>query len=293
LVPHPFPYQGSKRRLAPAILHAIGPLPPGTRFVEPFVGSGAMSLAVARVLPTARFWLNDALVPLAGLWRAILDDPRAVAEGYRALWAAGDQPTTVSGSAAEATFEDVRARFNASADPVLLLYLLARCVKGAVRFNRRGDFNQAPDRRRRGMEPARMGKNLDQIAKLLVHRTVVSARDAGAVLTEVGAGDFVYLDPPYEGTSTGHDRRYVASFERARVVELAASLRARGVGFALSYDGRRGERAYGVSLETELGLSPRWLDAGRSSQSTLLGRSERTVEALYVYTPPSFGRGRP
>ena len=37
--------------------------------------------------------------------------------------------------------------------PDLLLYLLARCVKAAVRYNASGEFNQSPDNRRRGMPP--------------------------------------------------------------------------------------------------------------------------------------------
>jgi DNA adenine methylase len=42
--PHPIPYQGSKRRLAAAILrHA----PPARRLVEPFAGSAAIKLAAA------------------------------------------------------------------------------------------------------------------------------------------------------------------------------------------------------------------------------------------------------
>ena len=43
--PNPFPYQGSKRRIAPQIL---GYLPrPVTRLVEPFAGSAAASIAVS------------------------------------------------------------------------------------------------------------------------------------------------------------------------------------------------------------------------------------------------------
>ena len=84
------------------------------------------------------------------------------------------------------------------------------------------------------------------------------------------------------GTSTGSDRRYQQSLARARLVEEARALMSRNIPFALSYDGRVGQRTYGASLEAELGLVPRWLDAGVSSQATLLGAHERTVEALYT-----------
>jgi len=39
----------------------------------------------------------------------------------------------------------------------MLLYLLDRCVKGAVRYNKEGWFNQSPDKRRLGR--SRKGKS--------------------------------------------------------------------------------------------------------------------------------------
>ena len=45
-VPHPIPYQGSKRNLAPIILSYFPPR--FRRLVEPFAGSAAVSLAVAQ-----------------------------------------------------------------------------------------------------------------------------------------------------------------------------------------------------------------------------------------------------
>lgn len=63
-VPHPIPYQGSKRNLAPVILsyfpHKF------ERLVEPFAGSAAISLATAYKGLASAFVLNDAHEPLAG-----------------------------------------------------------------------------------------------------------------------------------------------------------------------------------------------------------------------------------
>jgi len=47
-------------------------------------------------------------------------------------------------------YYQVRESFTALNDARLLLYLLARCVKGAVRYNWRRMFNQSPDKRRLG-----------------------------------------------------------------------------------------------------------------------------------------------
>ena len=57
-VPHPIPYQGSKRGLAPVILSYF----PAhfARLVEPFAGSAAISLATAYRRLSDRFQINDA-----------------------------------------------------------------------------------------------------------------------------------------------------------------------------------------------------------------------------------------
>ncbi len=176
----------------------------------------------------------------------------------------------------------MRAEFNAAGDPAALLYLLARCVKNAPRFGRGGAFNQSADRRRRGMRPEKMRAQLDGAHALLRGRARVFAGDAAACLADAGPLDLVYLDPPWQGTTEGADKRYHAGFERERLEALLAALNARGVPWLLSYDGRLGARRYGPPLPRELWRERFDLEAGRSSQATLLGRSERTVESLYA-----------
>jgi DNA adenine methylase len=67
--------------------------------------------------------------------------------------------------------------------------------------------------------------------------------------------------------------------------DLVAGLKTllgRGIRFALSYDGMTGGKEYGPPLPEELNLTRLLLHAGRSSQATLVGRSEDTVESLYL-----------
>ena len=119
-IPHPIPYQGSKRRLAARILAETR----GRRFVtlhEPFAGSGALTLAAAAGGVASRYALADSLAPLAALWAALLADPDALAAGYARWWAGQEDDP--------GHYERVRAAFNRDADPAALLYLLARCVK--------------------------------------------------------------------------------------------------------------------------------------------------------------------
>ena len=245
------------------------------RLVEPFAGSAAITLAAAVRSAFARYVIADALEPLAGIWRLILTDPERLASDYERLW------TCQLGDARQA-YDRIRSEFNASRDPVRLLYLLARCVKGSVRFNANGEFNQSPDNRRLGARPEIMRHEIMGAHALLVGRAEARAADFRETLADVAAEDVVYLDPPYQGISGGRDRRY---FQGVRLEDLILELdrlNARGVSFLLSYDGSCGGRAYGRELPSELNLLKVPLRAGRSTQSTLAGRAEETVESLYV-----------
>lgn len=132
-IPCPIPYQGSKRRLAYQILSFIPESVMGT-LIEPFAGSAAISLAAAAVGKATSFVLCDILSPLVGIWRMILGEPDHLAEQYQKLW------TAQLNDPAKAYLR-IRTEFNKDQDPAKLLYLLARCVKNAVRFNPRGEFN--------------------------------------------------------------------------------------------------------------------------------------------------------
>lgn len=276
-VPHPFPYQGSKRALSRHILPYI---PDDTDLlVEPFCGSAAVSLAAAvrgRSLgKPKRFWLNDANGPLMSLWQEILERPLHLAERYERLWR--DQLTD-----RKAYFLRVRAEFNRTKAPHLLLYLLARIVKGSVRYSASGRFNQSADNRRFGMRPEAMRAQLLGVSGLLARRTKVTAQDFRSVLAETGPEDVVYMDPPYQGTSEARDHRYCGGLAYAEFVAALRSMNSAGRSYIVSYDGRTGGKVLGRRLPAELGLRHLEIPAGRSSQSTLLGRQCETVESLYL-----------
>jgi DNA adenine methylase len=271
-VPHVLPYQGSKRRLA----HAIVPLLPvdTDRLLEPFAGSAAVSLAARHLKIGGTAWFSDINAPLVGLWQQILADPYELADAYARMWA--EQRADPS-----AYFRAVRTAFNERHTPDHLLYLLARCVKAAVRYNSDGDFNQGMDHRRLGVRPDLMRSRLVRASATLTgSRTSVA--DYRDVLAEATAHDVAYLDPPYEGVSAARDHRYVAGLPRAEFIAAIIDAVSNGTSFLASYDGRTGDRVYGEPLPAELGLMHVHLNAGVSSQATLNGSAAATVESLYA-----------
>lgn len=272
-VPHPIPYQGSKRNLAPVILSYF---PQNfARLVEPFAGSAAVSLAAAQWGLTDRFWINDAHLPLIDLWREIIDYPERLGEKYSRLWRAQ------LGRERE-YYDVVRRKFNESHKPEYFLYLLARCVKAAIRYNGNGGFNNSPDNRRKGARPDTMRKRIAGASYLLQGRTELTACDFREVLARCGPSDLIYMDPPYQGVCGSRDNRYCPRIERQEFCAGLASLNEKGCRYIVSYDGRTGIKTYGESLPKRLRLLHIEVHAGRSTQATLLGRDCDTYESLYI-----------
>jgi len=273
LLPSPFPYQGSKRRLASRILRLFPRETPVLH--EAFCGSAAVTLAAATSNPDLRVSLSDLDANIVNLWRAILENPDRLAAGYGALWEAQEKDP-------ETFYYEVRGRFNIHRDEADFLFLLLRCVKSAVRYNKAGEFNQSPDLRRRGTAPSRVTKNLRWASQLLRGRSSIQQQEFENALTVAKPDDLIYMDPPYQGVSAKRDARYLVGLDPQVLVAGLEELTRRNLSFILSYDGKTGDIEHGERLPTDLGLTHLYLDAGTSSQATLLGRKERTVESLYL-----------
>ena len=272
-VPHPIPYQGSKRWLAPTI---CGCLPRNTRTLfEPFAGSAAVTLRAASTAAAERFVIGDLHAPIASLWRAIIDTPFDLADEYERLWREQE-------AVGRNHFVNVRTEFNRQPTPSLFLYLLARCVKAAIRYNRAGEFNNTADHRRRGARPTTMRDNIVRAAKLLNGKAHVHEADYLETLNDAQPGDVIYLDPPYQGTSGERDNRYVRGMSFDAFCDSLSRLVERELSLIVSYDGRVGDKVYGKRLPATLKLRLFEVKAGRSSQETLLGRSGVTYESLYI-----------
>ena len=274
-VPHPIPYQGSKRSIARFILPYFPTNDSSIRLIEPFAGSAAISLAAAHYRKAQTIVLNDVNSALMSLWKEILLRPDALADRYDELWNAQ------LGRERE-YYNLIRRKFNSSPSSECFLYLLARCVKASIRYNSNGEFNQSPDNRRRGANPTTMRRHLIGASLLLSGRTTVSCGDYRSVLDNLLWSDIVYMDPPYQGVCNDRDPRYVEGVDRDEFIETLRELNRLGISYIVSYDGRSSERSYGEILPQSLKLTRLEIDAGRSSQGTLLGRATKTYESLYL-----------
>jgi DNA adenine methylase len=210
-VPQPFPYQGSKRKLAMLVLEKLG-LGTASRLVEPFAGSAAVSLRASAIHPDLQLWVNDTNGPLIALWRAIIETPERLADEYNHRWEAqhGDP---------QAFYRHVRSRFNETSEPSDFMFLLSRSMKGSIRYNQSGDFNQSPDNRRLGAKPATVRQRLGRVSALLKGRTTLTSYGYTSMLSRYEPGQVWFLDPPYEGVQREGSKRYIGGVAASRSLD--------------------------------------------------------------------------
>jgi DNA adenine methylase len=272
-IPHPIPYQGSKRNLASDILRFFPKKI--DRLIEPFAGSAAITIASAYYFKADKFIANDINEPLINLWNKIVNDPQEIIRDYHHIW------NSQLGHEDEYYYQ-IRENFNRTKEPQYLLFLLAKCVKAAVRYNADGNFNQSPDKRRKGRLPENMRNDILNVSNLLKGKISFYSFDYEKILDMATEKDLLYMDPPYQGTSKNGGFRYSEDLNHEHFLISLFKLNKRNIPFILSYDGRTENKTYGKELPEELNLCKIEIDAGRSSIATLHSRNERTYEAVYI-----------
>jgi DNA adenine methylase len=127
-----------------------------------------------------------------------------------------------------------------------------------------------------------MRKNIIGVSSLLKSKCKFTNLDYREVLEQIQEGDFIYMDPPYQGVCGNRDSRYLSGIDFDDFVLALEQLNCKGSAFIISYDGKLGDKAFGKVLPKRLNLEKIEIEVGRSSQSTLLGKSENTIESLYL-----------
>lgn len=177
-------WAGGKSKLAPFILSHIADTQ-GKRFVEPFAGSAAVSLA----LEFDAYLLNDNNTDLINLYRTL------VAEKLEFIHYA--QSFFTPDNNIEAAFYQLRERFNHSQDTIeksaIFIYLNRHAFNGLCRYNKKGFFNVPFGRYKSPLFPEEGMKDFLTKADRIEFRNT----DFNKIITELDRNDIVYCDPPY------------------------------------------------------------------------------------------------
>ena len=238
-------WAGGKRQLLPQLRRFY----PASfaRYVEPFVGSGAVFLDLhnAGRLEGTRVQLSDINADVIGCYRMVRDAVDDVIDCLRRL----ERGHLARGP--EQFYEVRDGRFNAQrrqlggdADrytpelAAMLIYLNRTGYNGLFRVNSLGDFNVPAGRH--GSLTICDAENLRRLSAAFGGPGVaLDVRPYGDALLGTGRGDFVYLDPPYAPVSrTAQFTSYTASRfgpdEQSRLQQAVIAMATRGAYVLLS-----------------------------------------------------------
>lgn len=273
-------WAGGKRQLL-AELRRDYP-PDFDRYIEPFVGSGAVffDLHAAGRLAGRRVRLADVNPDLIGCYRVVRDDADAVIAVLRAL----EREHRERGASC---YYDVRdRRFNparaalgdrtaAAYTPALaamFVYLNRTGFNGLFRLNRRGRFNVPTGRyiNPRICDP----DHVRAVARVLgADGVTIECAPFETTLADAHGGDFVYGDPPYAPlTRTASFAQYTAggfgAFDHARLRNAVVAAARRGATVLLSNSSAPEiEAAYATPDAARAGLRVRRVPARRAINS--------------------------
>jgi len=175
-------YPGSKRRML-SFLSQYLPSPDvfQGRYIEPFVGSGAVFF----MLNPRRALLSDTNPDLIDLYRGIRQSPQMVWARYCSFGCSKDEYGRVREDSLSGLLVDRAAR---------VLFLNRTCFKGMWRHNSEGKFNVGY-----GGQDRRWVINEDSLIVVAraLRRAQLRCCDFEEVLDTCQADDFIFADPPY------------------------------------------------------------------------------------------------
>ena len=235
-------WPGGKRQLLP-VFRAFYPAS-FARYVEPFVGSGAVffDLLSAGRLAGHSVRLADTNADLVGCYEAVRDDPDAVIAALETLARLHARGTSSAYYAARARFNSLRQRMGGRRYTprlaALLIYLNRTGYNGLFRLNGDGIFNVPAGRY---VRPRICNPGLVRSVAAALAYPGLELRHAPfeATVTDAAPGDFLYFDPPYAPLSpTSRFASYTAvpftEDDQARLCAIVAELAGRGCQVMLS-----------------------------------------------------------
>jgi DNA adenine methylase len=236
-------------------------------YYEPFLGGGA----VLGILQPKKAVCADINAPLIALWKLIKREPNLVIKKYGENWNKLQKD-------GYKFFYKTRDRFNHKKSPHDLLFLSRTCVNGLIRYNQQGKFNNSLHYTRKGIHPNRFVKIVLDWNQGIKNCKFL-ATDYRKATKNAKQGDFVYLDPPYFNTRG----RYFGTINFEEFLNYLSDLNARGIKFALSYDGLRADKNYIVEIPKTLYKRHLLVPFGNSTFKKVQNKKvEKVYESLYL-----------
>jgi DNA adenine methylase len=219
-----------------------------TKYVEPFIGGGALYFYIAQNFPTIEtFLISDFNKELFLAYKTIQQDVEGVIDCLKAL---DGEYQILDKPARKRFFYDRRSQFNQSLDTLnpqqfqtnwvrrvaTLIFLNRTCFNGLFRVNAKGEFNVPfGDYQNPKICDA---DNLRAVAKLL-QKAEIRCGDFTHTADFIDDQTFVYFDPPYRpltktASFTAYSKLPFNDDEQVRLATYCASLTTKGAALMLS-----------------------------------------------------------
>lgn len=225
-------WAGGKSQLVEEIFSLV-PRSHSGRFIEPFVGSGVVSLN-ARPKGFSEMVIGDTNDALIAVWCQLkwncdfIDD---VSNYFQ-----GDLNREVTYYTLRERFNDGLKHWNEPMVARLFLYLNRHGFNGLCRFNAKGEFNVPFGRYDKPYFPK---EELEHAQREMRHIRVYHKSFVDTFNEEVAPGDVIYCDPPYIPLSassnfTAYSKEPFALKEQEQLAECAEAARKKGATVIIS-----------------------------------------------------------
>jgi DNA adenine methylase len=223
------------------------------RFLEPFLGSGAITATVAPEHGIG----SDTFAPLIEIWSALVEQPRTLVNWY------ADRHGLIRNLGKEEAYRRVREAYNAGPNGADLLFLSRACYGGVVRFRKADGHMSTPCGAHEPISPDSFNERVVEWGQRMRHVRFIH-QDYRETFAMAKDGDLIYCDPPYSYSQT---ILYGAQdFRLDELMQEIGRAKERGARIALSIDGHKRSGKLACDLDIPEGLFERevYINCGRS-----------------------------
>lgn len=208
------------------------------RYVEPFVGGGAVLFDIISKYKFEQIIINDYNEELINLYLHIRNEVKYIIYELKKI---SDIYLSLNEEERAGFFYDTREQFNKTKSntlekSVLFLFLNKTCFNGLYRVNSKGEFNVPYGRYK---SPTILDKdNLNKVSEILSNVTILKG-DFSIVEEYVDDKTFVYFDPPYRPLSntsnfTSYAKNDFNDSEQERLADFFKKLNSKNAKLMLS-----------------------------------------------------------
>ena len=221
------------------------------RYIEPFVGTGA----VLATLAPHRGIAGDILKPLINFWNLVKTNSYKLYEYYKKVISQYNLNP-------KETYDLIRKRYNTNPNPYDLLIISRTCYGGVIRFTKEGKIS-TPVGPHKPISPETFKKRLLEWSKR-IQNTIFLCQSFEKTMELVEEGDIVYCDPPYiDSQSILYGSQ---SFNFNELIDVIYECKKKGAKIILSIDGKKKSGKRTIELKIPKGIFERiyYLDCGCS-----------------------------